>query len=208
MEPTLETRREALDSGSSSGAGLRSRGAVRTRGFVPAPPTAAPEASSPQTRRAIRTRGTPVRRREEAPQWQLPEDLPRLLHTLRQQLYGFPLTLVIENCAAPPAQEFWQRLARQLEAHDAVWFLGHTPPASRGDSYLNLEDTHDRAFATVLVPDLLFVAAPRATELIARLAKWRRRARSVVFAVADASQPSWDEDVGLQDMRIPWPNVA
>jgi hypothetical protein len=131
-----------------------------------------------------------------------------LLHTLRQQLYGFPLTVVIENCEEQPAEKFWQSLEHQLEAHDAVWFLGHTPPASPGDTYLNLEDEHDQAFATVLVSDLLFVAAPSAAELTARLAKWRRRARSVVFAVADASAPLWDEDVGLLDMRMPWPNVA
>ena len=168
--------------------GLYSRGAVRTRGFIPGPPSEA-EGAPVRARGAVRIRGPAVK----VEPWQelKPKELGELLEELRDNQERFPITIVVENPQAPEVQAFLECLKDLLEADDVLWVLGEgkyedaVPEALREftpeNAYLNIQEGEQKTLADTLVPDLVFVADVGAKELEKRLEKWERRVLVVVI---------------------------
>lgn len=221
----MTQRRERINrSRRFSTGGLYSRGAVRTRGYIPAAPPEKAEGTHVRTRGAVRTRGEVVK----VEPWQelKPEELGELLEELRDAQEGFPITIVVENPQAPEAQAFLKRLYKEdlLGADDVLWVVGEgkyedvVPEELRKDfvsedAYLNVQEEESKKLVeSTLTPELVFVAAASAEELKERLEKWQRRVLAVILAGLDDFDPSTLEDLALgipgedgDRWRLRWP---
>lgn len=178
---------------------LRSRGAVRTRGFVPVSPPSETEGASVRTRGAVRTRGPTVK----VEPWQelKPEELGEVLEQLRAAQAGFPITVIVENPQALEAQSFLEclRNGNLLGTNDVLWVMGEggyegaVPEGLQGfvpeDAYLNAQEEKHKTLAATLVADLVFVSDAESDELQKRLEKWERRVWAVILAGPDDFDP-------------------
>jgi len=206
MTNAQEDRQDTPSSQHMGGGGLRTRGVVRTRGFVPIP-TSSPSRPRARMRGAIRTRGgpsAPVRGMVAA--WPILEDLPTLLRDIRKKhVYDFPLTVVVEDPTADGAKEFREQVRGLLHPRDRVWLLDDGSGAAAGDDYLDLQDACDKVFARTLVADLLFMAAVDREKIEERLAVWKHRARVVILSLSDGAAAP-ETEVGLPGFRFVWPS--
>jgi hypothetical protein len=133
-----------------------------------------------------------------------PEELGELLEELRDAQEGFPITIVVENVQDSRAQKFLDCLhqGNLLGADDALWIVGEgqyenvVPEGFRRedfipeDAYLNVQEQEHEVLASTLTPELVFVAAASAEELMERLEKWQRRLWAVIVAGPDDFDPS------------------
>lgn len=147
---------------------IRTRGAVRTRGVVPAT----------RTREHVRTRGTGAT--EAMP-------LRYLVTALRDKAYGSPMAVVIHGWDDVPAQQFLSSLTALLDGEDAVWLVPTDPamttePPSAWPSAIVLDisqDTEARLYANLVV-DLVFLPGRAPAEV----QPWQGRAEAVIVGAA------------------------
>ena len=191
-----------------------SRGAVRTRGFISA--GAPPETGGGpiRVRGAVHTSsgtGAPVM----AKPWQVLEcrGLSRLIEELRDAQDRFPITIVVENPQVHGGQTFLDCLCNEglLGGDGALWVLGEgdyeeaVPEPLQNyvkkDAYLDIkrEKQGERETfvnevngvrASILLPDLVFVADANAEKLEERLEKWEGSVWAVILDGPDDFDPS------------------
>ena len=184
--------------------GFRSRGVVRTRGYIPTTSTEASVKVPTRTRGAARARGGPAIQMKP---WQelKPEELEGLLEELRETQDGFPITFVVENPQATQVRNFLEQLHKLLGADDVLWVIGEgtyhevIPEALRGliteSAYLNTKE--QMVVVNSLVPDFIFIADENTEKLKKRLKKWERRVWAVILACPDDFTPSALNDLAL-----------
>jgi len=139
-----------------------------------------------------------------------------LLESLRQQIGGMPLNVVIHGWGSRPSRRFLDALLPSLRKDDSLWLCGAAPSAPAPAPplerlvVLDVRNDSDQRLYRSLVYDVAFFAAAREdeTELAALL---RQRARVVVVdpqgahqkavvAAATAAQLStfaWREPAGI-----------
>jgi len=215
-----EERRERSE-GADTG-GFCSRGAVRTRGFIPVGTPSETGRGPIRVRGAVHTSGetgTMVK------PWQVLKccDLSRLIEELRDAQDRFPITIVVENPQDNGGQTFLDCLCDGglLGGDDALWVLGEgdyeeaVPEVLRGyvkkDAYLNTQrkeegeretfvNAVDVVHVSILLPDLVFVADTDAMRMPKRLAKWEGSVWAVILDGPDDFDPSTlDLTLGIEE---------
>jgi len=217
-----EKRRERSQ-GTGTGE-LYSRGAVRTRGFISVGSPSEAGVGPIRVRGAVHTSGGTGAQVKVKP-WQVLRcpDLSALIEELRAAQDRFPITIVVENPQTHGGQTFLDCLCDGglLGGDDALWVLGdgdyeETVSESvknyvKKDAYLNAQrkregesgtfvNKEDGMRASILLPDLAFVADTDAEKLKERLERWEGSVWAVILDGPDDFDPStFDLTLGIEE---------
>lgn len=168
---------------------VRTRGSIRTRSGDVADKV---RSTPVRTRGAIRTRGAVT---TPSPTLKVERSLTLevLVQEVREQVGGWPLTILVHGWGSQPAEEFLAVLSPLLRREDALWLIpakeaqDPTPPEVEG-VLLDLDQDTDQRTYRNLVGDIVFFPALEEAKA-EQVAEWQQRARA---AIIDSRGPQVD----------------
>jgi hypothetical protein len=154
---------------------IRTRGSILSRGGDVVDKTM----STP-----VRTRGTVTAPRPVLEQ-EHPLTLEGLMQSVREQVGGWPLTILVHGWGSPRADTFVTQLSLFSHKDDAMWLI----PAEDRESLqplleeavlLDMDQDKDQRIYRNLVGDVVFFPASKEDE-VKQIEEWQQRARTIVI---------------------------